>query len=76
MGLWDIVEGIGEILASKKDEYDSKAYSMVAEKAKEKGNYSAAKSYSQEANNLRASSRDHMRSGKDLIRNARNNDDD
>lgn len=76
MGLWDIVEGIGEILASKKDEYDSKAYSMVAEKAKEKGYNSAAKSYSQEANNLRASSRDHMRSGKDLIRNAKNNDDD
>lgn len=76
MGLWDIVEGIGEILASKKDEYDSKAYSMVAEKAKEKGYNSVSKSYSQEAKNLRASSKEHMRSGKDLIRNARNNDDD
>lgn len=76
MGLWDIVEGIGEILASKKDEYDSKAYSMVAEKAKEKGKDSVAKSYSQEAKNLRESSKEHLHNGKDLIRNARNNDDD
>lgn len=76
MGLWDIVEGIGEILTSMKDENESRAYSYVAEKAKEKGKDSVAKSYSQEAKNLRESSKEHLHNGKDLIRNARNNDDD
>lgn len=76
MLLFDIVEGVGEVLKAMLDGGEAKKSDYIAHEYSERGDRDSARQYYSDSKSYKESSREHISAARDIFSNLVNRSDD